>query len=781
MKVIHSWASAARSITREIGERKVSTLSCDVFDTLLIRTTTPDFVTDCTSRFVSELLELPLPFVAMQRNRAWTIEVSRSISNGFDAEASVHDHFLTWLRLLVGDRSDDSQLHSLATSVIAKEVEFEKACLKPNHEMERVLRAAKAQGVKVVAVSDMYLSASEIGTLLDHHGFEGLVDVVVSSADLHLQKKTGRLFGKLVETGVYGVSKKEVLHVGDDTLADGIKAFKSGLRSIVVYDWAEMAARSLTHGAGPLPSARSVSNSILRHATADNGAAGLGISRFGPIYAGFVHGLADKATELGLNSVWFLAREGWLLHELYLDSIQSGLTQKAPPSGYLYGSRLSTMRAQIETFGTSEMKAARDNTSDHSLRSILAPLGIPSEKLETILGTVSLSCDAPADDAAITALEACKPFMDAVTDIGKAELAGMREYLLRTGFPKEGRVGIVDVGWGGQIQENIERIIRRLGWRTEVFGLYLGTDHRSDARRSTGMSLAGLVSDSRAGAAPGVGAFSFVQGLELATRSQHGSVKGYSSDGFPVLAEEGRGRKAEEVDDPVIANVQLGILAYARRYFRMAAMARISSMDSIDHARDVVDILSLFPRRQDARLMLRFNNVANLGMEDGLLLGGETSIFRPRNLIRTLRTTLWQEGTCAFALPFLGPLAFLLHRKRRRMLPERAAATCDHIVEPLGSPSATVQVVADVLDLDLSSVRRARAASASRAAILPATSNLSAWGIRDVAALAAIRFIHGNGLASAKSSVKLLWNAGLRFAYKHPVAEVAKKALRKFV
>ncbi|MBY3433045.1 hypothetical protein HFN89_02475 [Rhizobium laguerreae] len=782
MKIMNSWASAARLIAQHADQGKVSIVSCDVFDTLLIRKTSPQFVTDATSRFVEDDLGIQLELVMSQRNRAWAMEVSRSVSKGLDAEATVGDYFLTWMRLLVGDRMTEIELVSLASRIVAKEVEFEQECLTPNLELASALREAKTRGIKVVAVSDMYLTSAEIGTLLRYHGFGEIVDSVVSSADYHLQKKTGRLFKKLADIGFYGeTGTSGVLHVGDDTRADGVKALKNGVKSIVVYDRREMAARALSLSNGRETTSVSVSGDILRHSTAGNAAISLGTAGFGPIYAGFIHGVAAKAVDLKLGSVWFLAREGWLLHELYQSAIEAGLVKNAPPSGYLYASRLSTMKAQLESFGQTEMKAARDNTADHSLGSILLPLCVSAEELGKVLGGASLSLSDRADEDTIATLDAYAPFKKMVNAIGERELAGMREYLIKTGFPQVGRVGLVDVGWGGQIQENIEKVIRKLGWTTEVFGLYLGTDHRAEARRAKGMSLTGLVADTRRGGAPGIGAFSFVQGLELATRSQHGSVKGYGADGSPVLTTDGRGRKAEEVDDPVIANIQIGTLEFARQYFRNAAMAGISADDSIDNARDAIDVLSLLPRRQDAKLMLSFNNVANLGMEDGLLLGGEASVFRPRKLIATLRTTLWQEGTCAYALPFIGPLAMLLHRKRRRMLPEPKALSTASSAENCHNAPTAADVVADVLALDLATVRRDTASQAFHKTVNPTRSHLWSFGVRDTVALAAVRRLHGRGTGSANERASSIGRACLTFAFKHPFAELAKIGLKKFI
>ncbi len=777
MKIKHSWEAASRYLISQITKGEIDTLSCDVFDTLLIRKTAPTLVTDATSRFLSLQLGIPFEEVVSARQRAWNIETSKSIMNGLDAEAEVVAYFKTWIRLLIAHTKNDEEINLILNGAIEFELSAESRLLKPNTRMLDVLHAARTAGVRIVAVSDMYLTSPYISRLLKVHGFMGenaLIDQVVSSADRHLQKKTGRLFDALTSSGELS---GRIIHVGDDTTADGIKAHRSGLRAVVVYDTREMLARAAlsSHDFD----AKYASSSVLSHLSANNPAEALGMSRFGPIYAGFLHSVASRAVTLKLTSVWFLAREGWLLKELYDGVSTSSLVIGMPPSGYFYGSRLSTMRAQLEVFGRREIQAAKDNTADHSLRSVLAPLGIPPLELHALLEEASLTASDSTDERTLSKLESCGAFNQAVYDIGKMELEGIRNYLLRTGFPTAGRVGIVDVGWGGQIQENLERIIARLGWKTEIVGLYLGTDDRAEARRAKGMRLEGLISDSRKGGGPGVGAFSFVQGLELATRSQHGSVLGYTSVGDPVLAIDGRGRKAEMIDDPAIANIQLGILAYSSQYFDIAAMAGVSVEDSVSFARDVIDVLCLMPTRENAESMLAFNNVANLGMDDGLLLGGKTSILRPRSLIGTLRSTLWQEGTCAAALPFFGPTALLGHRWRKGMTKKPMQAT---MPEPEKKSIETKHIefklpVQDLLSMGLSEIRKRVAIDYSYSG--KGTAQVGRFGIRDLLALAIIRRLHGDSMGAVTRGKRDMIRTGISFLYRHPAFEVAKKVGRR--
>lgn len=786
MKHTNSWTATVRRAQAAIARGKVRVLTVDVFDTLLLRRTHPNFVLKATARYVARDLGLDLEFVERCRNRSWQMETAQAISRGFDADARVVPHFESWLRLMVGESRTAEEISALASRYVDVELEFEAECLGANLVMAGLLKSAKTAGVRVVAISDMYLSALHVRTLLDRLGFDGMVDEVVTSGDVLLQKRTGRLFphclrpgGEIFPEGPAG-DAKSILHIGDDTVADGLMAAKSGISSIVTYDLALMRHRHLQHYATDMPAAYAAAEAAL-HALSCEGRATrlqkMGSTRFGPIYAGFIHAVAAQAVKDRVGSVWFMAREGWILGEMYEQAVKAGLGDGRLKWGYLYVSRLATMRAQLTTFGEHEIRSIAANTADRSYGKLLSPLMLTREQADRILGSAGLHFSQPSTEEGIQALILAPEFARTVKEVGEREREGFRKYLERAGFPSEGRVAVVDVGWGGQIQENLCRALELIGSKVEVLGYYLGTDHRAEERRSNGLAINALVVDSERSEGAGVGAFSFVQGIELATRSPHGSVTGYSSDGCPVLAEEGAGRAAEMADDPAIAAIQEGALAFSRRYFAFASLGALQAKDSVKLARDLIDVVSLVPTRSEAKLLLQFNNVANLGMDEGLRLGGRATLLSPRRLLEVLRSTLWQEGTIACALPLAGPVAFLAYRRRKgRVIPTRAETVPASWPDaPAGQQEFHAVVAADPFGMDVSG-RRAVAAASAPDGKEAYPSLLS--GLRNLAALlsarAAFGALRGSGLKwSTMAHAKGL----VRFVYKYPPIDLIKSRL----
>lgn len=765
--IAYSWNDAADLIRSEIASGRVRHLSVDVFDTLLIRTTAPESVIEATARFVSGRLGVSLERAVAARADAWTKESADAVHAGKDPDAESASLFKRWIGLLGQDNVSE-----VAKAALAFELDCEAACLAPNPQMIAVLELAKATEVEITALSDMYLSPAEVSSLLSAHGMRHLVGKVVTSGYLGRQKRTGRLFDWFLEwNGTEGL-----LHVGDDPAADGTMPAARGIRAISVFDRKRMLARHRLAAARTAPAKKAALSALQTHVPTSV-AHDVGFSRLGPVYSGFIHAVAARAAADGVSSVWFLAREGWMLHELYGVVRQSGLVSGAPPSAYLYASRVATMRAQLEEFGDREVGSVHSDTWSRTYRSTLSPLQLDDEALGRVLGGAGISPDDNFTTVGLQTLRSHPAFMEAVRQIGEVERQGLKAYLERTGFPLAGKVAVVDVGWGGQIQENFERALRLLGATTEVIGYYLGTDDRAERRRKdTGLVMHGLVVDKCNNDGSGLGAFSHVQGLELATRAAHGSVKGYDPDGLPRLAPESdTGRQAEAIDDLAISAMQEGILAFATGYARTASVLGVSPSQSVALARDVMDVGSIAPSRAEAEVVTEMKNIANLGGDETLRLGGAVSLRHPRHAVRVLRTTLWQEGTCATLVPGIGPLLFLALRRSKRRVPQRTGELRQDIGCAVSS-DVHDQVVEDALSLNLNT-RRTELSSNYEGRRTERSIDIGTLG--DAVKLLLIRAAHGAPTRPAVSAIHKECLAITKYLMAHPAASGARTLLKR--
>jgi hypothetical protein len=337
-------------------------------------------------------------------------------------------------------------------------------------------------------------------------------------------------------------------------------------------------------------------------------------------------------------------------------------------------------------FGLREIALTASNSRIRSLRSLLSPLQMPSSALSRIAASYGLSdidegID-PFSDPAFHKMLRDPEIGDVSAKLGEKTRKGLLLHLQDRGFLGAGRVAVVDVGWGAQIQESLRLATVSVADAPEVDGVYLGTNAAAALRRCAGERIHAILADARDRDWVAGAAFDFVYAFEAITRAPHGTVTGYSeANGEPAFAaRETSGRMAEAKDDPSIALVQRGMLAYARLYADCAMIADLRSADTLPYARAVVCRAARFPRPYEANALMAFDNVSNLGSEEVIGLSGATSLLRPISAWRLVSRALWPEGAAAAAGGRLAQMALTAY-KARHSWPVSKVGTVTHQAE----------------------------------------------------------------------------------------------------
>jgi hypothetical protein len=389
--------------------------------------------------------------------------------------------------------------------------------------------------------------------------------------------------------------------------------------------------------------------------------------------------LIDYAREHEIERVFFLAREGLVLREMY--RLMSEVRADAvPPADYLCVSRIATSYAAMgEYYGLREIISAAQANARKSVRRLMAPLRFADDELRALAAACGVGdIDAPASydvSPAFARLVGHPRVAERTREVAAEGRAALHRYLRGRGFFVSRRVAVVDVGWGAQIQENLVLGVTGEPDAPEVHGIYLGANRFAGERRAAGLRVhATLADETRYTWAAGA-TFDFVQLYEISTRAPHGTVLGYQ-DGEPLLAEAGTPqRDSEDLEDGRVSRMQRGMLDAARLY------AQVNVMLGHDHAamRRYIATLACrvnrFPHRDEAEFFLRFRNVSNFGVAETLQLGERQPWWRPMQMARAINRALWSEGVARLALGRPGQvvLAVLNAARIRRRLPAQKA------------------------------------------------------------------------------------------------------------
>ena len=232
------------------------------------------------------------------------------------------------------------------------EWEADRDLVVPREEVCALLREAFQNGKPLYIVSDTFYTKAQLEALLKHAGITEYSDIMTSCE--YQTDKARQLFARLRER----VPGKTCLHIGDSLEADAEGAKRNGCTACRLYSglelfekagylglWEKIRGLSGRIQAGML--AAGLFNSPFQFEDSEKkisvaNAQEIGYIFLGPVITGFIHWLYGQVRKQNLQNIWFCARDGYLMKQLYE---QLDPTVK---SVYFLTSRFAASRAGME-------------------------------------------------------------------------------------------------------------------------------------------------------------------------------------------------------------------------------------------------------------------------------------------------------------------------------------------------------------------------------------------------------------------------------------------------
>ncbi|NTF17710.1 HAD hydrolase-like protein [Agrobacterium rubi] len=637
----------------------------DVFDTLLHRTCSPETIILQTCRKIAAALYLELETVRSARDRAVAFLRDSTFAGGADGEYRFEDLGDRFAAELVSVTRADAEIVRMEIGLaLSEEIRIEHECVYPDEGMVRVARELVSSGHPIAAISDMYHSRDTIVSLLERIGAGDLftTENVFVSADYSATKASGKLYAIVLER--FGMAPGDVVHIGDNHASDYLAAEDCGIRA-VHYDAsayherykADHTAQTTGRDIGLAAHEAAITAldaSLLSHRIA---------AAVAPVLCQFALEVAQRSKELDVDSVWFMARDGYLpmkLYELFDDGT-------FPLPQYLYVSRKSVSKASSNVFGTREAFMAQWNGESRKLRSLLAPFELDEDlaaATATRYGFRSLDEDLDyATDPRFHRLMTDAALQQRFTEDAEAKRASLLRHLEKSGFMSQRHVSVVDVGWAGQIQEALELAIDGEQARPHVTGLYMALRGLGGYRRLAGHDMEGLIYDCSHHDWLAASIFNAVDVFEDTCRAHHGTVLGYDENGDAVLATDTVSRIEEIKDEPRLSHLQSAILLYAKRWIAYVRRFGVPTSATKSAAVLTAARLTRFPTAEEANYYTSMGHSLDVGSDSLLARKGITGRkLLPR--IGQLRSARWKEAAAADYVWGRG-LQFLIGLKRQ--------------------------------------------------------------------------------------------------------------------
>ncbi len=464
-------------------------VSFDVFDTVVTRRSTrPDSVIRLAGERLRRLRPEADDFFETRKQaenharaaRRWAGDVALpEIYDAFPRSAPWDDELRR--RALAIETDDD-----LAASVVRTAV-------------ADAVRHARSLGKRVIAISDTYFERGHVEELLARAGVGDCFDELYLSSERGARKDRGDLWDVVLEQEEFAPDRW--LHVGDNERSDiqaavdrGIRTYHCmnpttllelrGLRCVTAADTAHWGTDLLL---GPV-TATLANDPFLAGAAFDPvvvaDADALGYTAFGPVVMAFLVWIAQHPALADVDHLYFLAREGYLLRQLW-ERVRAAGRPDLPASTYLLTSRRASMAAaQAVSFDADQI--LRGFGFDGTVREMLASrIGLVLPEGDEL---ADLRLTLPDDDVA--GRKILNELEDVIVAHGAGELEHMVGYLRQVGVAGPPAAGVVDIGYSATIQKHLQMLVGR-----GLTGFYMGTLSSANEVVDTGGAAYGCFAD----------------------------------------------------------------------------------------------------------------------------------------------------------------------------------------------------------------------------------------------------------------------------------------------
>nr|BCN22387.1 hypothetical protein [Vibrio mimicus] len=333
------------------------------------------------------------------------------------------------------------------------ELELEKRYQHINEDVLFFLKKQKDNGCRIVVVSDFYMDANFIIELSKHHKFDYLVDDYYVSSDYIKTKRSGNLYSHVLnETQTLAFN---VLMIGDNLHSDKNMPEIHGINSFHIVRDESLYKRSLSDDCNEKYVSKKFKK-IFKEKKYHFDWMTI------PLYI-FIRRLYNNLIKNDSEHVIFLAREGEFLKELF-DAYQQCIPGRKINTHYMYASRRGTYITSLYELNANTFDKLLEQYSSMSISVFLDSLGLSEYKGRIEESLVNIDFNIVKDN-----FKESEEFKLIISDpifkdVFYAETKRRREYLksyINILVPEGAEINLVDVGWKGSIQDNIQKALKR--------------------------------------------------------------------------------------------------------------------------------------------------------------------------------------------------------------------------------------------------------------------------------------------------------------------------------
>jgi FMN phosphatase YigB (HAD superfamily) len=546
----------------------------DVWDTLLRRDCHPECIKLMTAH---HLLFGWCDHIKPEFRDGWVLykvrlEAERMLAlqakaAGKDDEYEITQVLAQWSAEIFADTVPPDLPNRLAEFELSVEVDRSFA----DSDIVEFLRSQEAE--KTLFLSDFYMSGEMLRRLLSAKGLNTLVAEGISSCDVGLNKRSGQIFRHV--HFIHAISPQEHVHIGDNGWSDVSSPSALGVHALHYLPESAHAERLAREHL--FSSREALFDHILGECSALTQEASGGLSvkqaaaislgiQAAPLFIGFMLWTAEQAVIRKLERLYFFTREGEFFHKVFRTIFPEGrlFGHDLPPADILEVSRLSTFAPSMKTASIQEMSRIWSLFKVQSVSGLFTTLGLDIGRFSELLDTLNLKetdvITDPESSSKLHRLFESQAFAKAVENSLASQSSMLQSYLKQNCVYHCNRVGIVDIGWRGTIQDNISLLVPAVHFH----GMYLGLRRVINVQPGNASKEAYVADENMASVSNSL--FTNFAAMELLCNSPHGSVVGYTLGDGHAKAQRHVDKEEDATYDEFVKPFQDGVLLAAKHW-----------------------------------------------------------------------------------------------------------------------------------------------------------------------------------------------------------------------
>lgn len=624
---------------------RIKILSLDCFDTILWRGVAQP--TDVFFAMCKEPLFKALGITPEVRMSAESKSRQQKWVRAQTYEVSLLEIYQTAIPSLL-----PSDIVALATI----ELEYEKKYCHVFQPILTLIRQAKANGLKIIVVSDTYLSQSELKELLfsSEPDLESLIDEVYCSSEMGYSKAKG-IWNKVLPK--LNMKPEHILHIGDHEVSDLEAAQRFSLQAThlkhygddikQLYGQRQQIARQLLPKVRvevPLPSLFHSHLAAIKPLSDQS--MWFGYTSIGPIMYAFSEFLHNEITQLR-NNLGDKLKVAFLLRDGYLPSRAYGAYLGQPFGSLLNISRFTAIASSFDTEQSVIAYVGQSLTIDN-IPIIARQLLLPSSMQNKLLADMKVSKNPEKDFSNFLKR---KEILNIIFKrSAEYRIRMLKHVQSKTGVIAGDTLMFVDLGYSGTAQTLLKDILKR-DLNVDLIGRYMisapqGVDRSGrkgllDTEWADANMILALTGQ-------------YIASFEMICTQNAPSTTDYTEDGEAILS--GSGMVAEQHE--TVEKVQLGCLQFISEHQSIPSNYR-PAYDSKELAYSAAIDLGrflYFPTVLELDCLSKFQFDYNLGTDKKMQLFDFNSCLRE---MRTQGFTYMQAGIDNIRMSYPMELRFL--------------------------------------------------------------------------------------------------------------------------